>query len=105
MTERNWRTMSDEEFADWFRNLKLKALEATEDERTRQACAVYERASKLAEREASADPITRFKLKVQEEIRSAWIEYLRATGDPRARGAESARDALAAIRGKRRLTF
>jgi hypothetical protein len=25
MTERNWRTMTDEEFADWFRNLKLKA--------------------------------------------------------------------------------
>ncbi len=33
----NWRTMSDEEFAEWFRNLKLRALEATENERTRQA--------------------------------------------------------------------
>jgi hypothetical protein len=42
MTERNWRTMTDEEFADWFRNLKLKALDATEDERTRQARSYHE---------------------------------------------------------------
>jgi hypothetical protein len=39
----NWRTMSDEEFAEWFRNLKLKALDATESESTRQARALHVR--------------------------------------------------------------
>jgi hypothetical protein len=27
MTQRKWQEMTDEEFAEWFRNLKLKALE------------------------------------------------------------------------------
>jgi len=39
----NWRTMSDEEFAEWFRNLKLQALDATESESTRQARALHAR--------------------------------------------------------------
>ena len=37
----DWRTMSDEEFAKWLRNLKLKALDATGRDRTRQARAVH----------------------------------------------------------------
>jgi hypothetical protein len=32
----DWQTMSDEEFAEWFRNLKLKALDATESKRLRK---------------------------------------------------------------------
>jgi hypothetical protein len=59
MNESNWRTMSDEEFAEWLRNLKLKALDATESERTRQARASHERqAAKDAEFRAS--PLGRF---------------------------------------------
>ncbi len=29
MTQRKWQEMTDEEFAEWFRDLKLKALEAS----------------------------------------------------------------------------
>ena len=39
----NWRAMTDEEFAEWFRNLKLQALDATESESTRQARALHAR--------------------------------------------------------------
>ena len=61
MTERNWRTMTDEEFVDWFRNPKLKALDATEDEPTRQARASYERwLAKRAELETSPNSPLKF---------------------------------------------
>ncbi len=72
MTERNWRTMTDEEFADWFRNLKLKALDATEDERTRQARAAYERGfAKRADLEASPNSPMKFMRELREKRRTA----------------------------------
>jgi hypothetical protein len=71
MTERNWRTMPDEEFADWFRNLKLKALDATEDEGTRQARASYERwLAKRAELEASPNSPFKFMRELTEKRRN-----------------------------------
>ena len=55
MAQRNWQVMTDEEFAEWYRNLKLKALEASEDERTRKARAAHERQRAIAAAQR-ADP-------------------------------------------------
>ena len=68
MTQRKWQEMTNEEFAEWYRNLKLKALDESQDERTRKARAAHEHQLAIAAAQR-ADPNSELAIWLEEQRR------------------------------------
>ena len=81
MAQRNWQVMTDEEFAEWYRNLKLKALDESQDERTRKARAAHERQRAIAAAQRS-DPNSELAIWLEEQRRLRTLRKRPQTSSP-----------------------